>query len=70
MIVLFIQRETWGYIYNGKNSSLLEINVLVYCCDMRLVQIGNQAQPSELIPKYVYEELSWLEINSIFLLYI
>ena len=28
------------------------------CCDMRLVQIRNQAEPSELIPKYVYEEPS------------
>ncbi|GLA79099.1 hypothetical protein AtubIFM55763_001767 [Aspergillus tubingensis] len=27
-----------------------------YCCNMRLVQIRNQAEPSELIPKYVYEE--------------
>jgi hypothetical protein len=29
---------------------------------MRLVQIRNQAEPSELIPKYVYEEPSWLEM--------
>jgi hypothetical protein len=28
------------------------------CCDMRLVQIRNQPEPSELIPKYVYEESS------------
>jgi hypothetical protein len=28
------------------------------CCDIRLVQIRNQAEPPELIPKYVYEEPS------------
>jgi hypothetical protein len=28
------------------------------CCDMRLVQIRNQAEPSELIPMYLYEESS------------
>jgi hypothetical protein len=33
------------------------------CCDMRLVQIRNQAEPSELIPKYIYGEPSLLEIN-------
>jgi hypothetical protein len=40
------------------------------CCDMRLVQIRNQAEPSELIPRYLYEELSWLEINLFSSLYI
>ena len=29
-----------------------------YCCDIRLVQIRNQAVPSELMPKYLYEESS------------
>ena len=29
-----------------------------FCCDMRLVQIRNQAEPSELIPRYLYEEPS------------
>ena len=33
------------------------------CCDMRLVQIRNQAAPSELAPKCLYRRPSWLEIN-------
>ena len=34
-----------------------------YCCDLRLVQIRNQAAPSELAPKCLYRRPSWLEIN-------
>ena len=33
------------------------------CCDMKLVQIRNQAAPSELAPKCLYGRLSRLEIN-------
>ena len=33
------------------------------CCDMRLVQIRNQAALSELAPKCLYRRPSWLEIN-------
>jgi hypothetical protein len=37
---------------------------------MRLVQIRNQAEPSELIPRYLYEEPCRFEINLFFSLYI
>jgi hypothetical protein len=33
-------------------------DVACSCCEMRLLQIRNQAESSELIPKYVYEEPS------------
>ena len=46
------------YDANKESMEKRGVSEAVVCCDMRLVQIRNQAEPSELIPKCVYEEPS------------
>ena len=38
-------------------EALTKINA--NCCDLRLVQIRNQAEPSELIPMYTKNQVHW-----------
>jgi hypothetical protein len=51
--------------HNTVDSTVIAGGTLVkwFCCDMRLVQIRNQAALSELTPRCLYRRPSWFPIN-------